>query len=56
MGAAIQGYIIHVSLDENPQYEAVPWCWGDSKLAVLVIINEEIVLVKKNLGFALRYL
>jgi hypothetical protein len=55
-GAAIQGYIIHVSLDENPQYEALPWCWGDSKSAVPVIINEEIVSAKKNLGCALRYL
>src|SRR5207247_136756 len=48
--------IEHISLDENPQYNALSYTWGDPKRNWPIILNGKLSFVTHNLGDALRYL
>jgi len=44
------------SLDDEPSYTALSYTWGKDKPSTAVVINGQLVLVRKNLAAALRHL
>lgn len=43
-----------VSLDDEPEYEAVSYVWGDPNVTETIICNDAVVSVRKNLYLALQ--
>ena len=54
----IQGSLRHLELDTepSPQYECVSYVWGNPQSVRSITINEQCVVVQKNLYDALRYI
>ena len=53
----IQGSLRHIELDtEPPQYECVSYVWGNPEPVRSATINEQCVIIQKNLYDALRYI
>lgn len=46
----------NISLDTNPTYHALSYCWGNAKQTEKIIVNECAVHVTANLEDALRRL
>jgi len=46
--------IFHSSLDDNPQYEALSYSWGDAELRDAIIVNDHPASVTVNLARALE--
>ncbi|KAH8599679.1 heterokaryon incompatibility protein-domain-containing protein [Bisporella sp. PMI_857] len=53
---AIQGELEVVSLDDNPGYEALSYCWGSQDNGKTITINSQPVYVTRNLHNALMKL
>ncbi|KAH6721501.1 heterokaryon incompatibility protein-domain-containing protein, partial [Leptodontidium sp. MPI-SDFR-AT-0119] len=45
--------LIHVSLDDNPQYESLSYAWGDSSVTTPIYIDGKAIPVTENLESAL---
>lgn len=52
----IQCRLMHVLLDESPEYEALSYVWGNPQVTRLVRIEREAFQVTANLESALRYI
>src|SRR5579862_3989048 len=44
----------HVSLDDNPKYSAVSYCWGDGSDVWPITLDDRVFQVTANLHAALR--
>jgi hypothetical protein len=45
-----------VSLDDDPAFTALSYCWGDEKLRGYIWVNDHEISVTKSLEIALRYM
>jgi Heterokaryon incompatibility protein (HET) len=52
----IQCKLHSVSLDDNPSYTALSYCWGDANQRGYIRLNGQKVSVAKSLELALRYM
>lgn len=52
----IQCKLHSVSLDDNPSYTALSYCWGDAKQRGHITVNGQTDSVTKSLELALRYM
>ena len=52
---AIRARLVHVSLDDNPQYEALSYTWGDSVFSQNIRLDGQSYPITKNLREALRH-
>lgn len=52
-GEPIKGSIVNVNLCDNPGYEALSYCWGDTANTIRIYIGKEYIDVTRNLHDAL---
>jgi hypothetical protein len=52
----IKGFLGTMSLDDNPEYEALSYVWGDPKITHLICVDGADYAVTTNLETALRYI
>jgi Heterokaryon incompatibility protein (HET) len=55
-GSIIKCSLLHVSLDDNPQYHALSYVWGRPERTFQIFINGSFVYVTESLGEALQRL
>ena len=52
----IKGNMAKVSLDEQPEYEALSYVWGGTTDMVPLRVHQDTIYITKNLALALRHL
>jgi Heterokaryon incompatibility protein (HET) len=54
--APVKCILHHISLDENPDYEALSYVWGDASKTTDIVVGDHIFSITENLYIALRHL
>jgi hypothetical protein len=51
-GDLVKGYLAHISFSDDPEYEALPYCWGDSGSHFPIIVHREKLFISASLAAA----